>query len=506
MLPPMSPAGGVATWAHRATAFVREQRLLWAVTLVGFAWRAVTIAAIRPSCAMDPVVAGEGLQRLAPPPQSDCLAIGGDSLIHYIQGQQLAEGRGIISPLYWLAVGSSSPGGAKPPVYSTFLGVLQVLGIADPTWQRLLSALVGSLAIFLLGYTATVTVGRRAGLITAVLVAVNPTLWINDGSLKNDGFIVPVVALVILLAYRVAKDPRPRTAAWFGAAVGLAALTRSETSMLMVFIGVPLFWGLRRYSPSARAKLWLVAATMAVLVVFPWVMRNLVSFTNPTFMSVGTGSVLLNGSCDDAYYGENLGSLSFRCFEGEAQVVIAEGFDPRDPAADESVIDRRFMEIATPYVSDNLDRLPVVVAARVGRIYYLYDPEGSISYDIALEDRGRWQSWSALWFFYLTVPLAVYGGVVLRRRGIPLSPLVGPIAAVAFTAATTFGISRFRGPADLAMCMLAGVALDQLWRRLRSSEPADADGVAPEVGDPSAAPGELAPSGPAGPGERDGGG
>ena len=82
MLPPMSPAGGVATWAHRATAFVREQRLLWAVTLVGFAWRAVTIAAIRPSCAMDPVVAGEGLQRLAPPPQSDCLAIGGDSLIH----------------------------------------------------------------------------------------------------------------------------------------------------------------------------------------------------------------------------------------------------------------------------------------------------------------------------------------------------------------------------------------------------------------------------------------
>lgn len=468
----MSESEGAPSWPQRALAFVRSTRLLWAITLAGFAWRVVTIVAIRPTCALIPISAGQGYDTLSLDPQPKCLTIGGDSLVHYLQGRFFAEGKGIISPIFWVELGKFTPGGAKPPIYSGFLGVLYALGIHDPTWQRILSALVGSLAIFLLGYTATVVVGRRVGLIAAVLVAVNPSLWINDGALKNDGFVVPFVALAILLAYQVARNPRPRTAAAFGAAVGFSALVRSESSFLLLFIGVPLFWGLHQISTRGRVKLWLLAATVAGAIMFPWIVRNMISFENPTLMSVGTGSVLLNGSCDDAYYGENIGSLSFECFKGGGQLVLLESFDPRDPAADESVVDKRFMDLATPYVKEHLGRLPVVMAARVGRIYHVYEPFDTVRYDIAFEDRGAWQSWSGLWFFYATVPLAIYGAVLLRRRHIPISPLVGVIVGVGFTAAVTFGITRFRGPADLAMCMLAAVAIDRLWARYLDKVPA----------------------------------
>lgn len=453
------------SWPKRAIEFVRDHRVLWGITLAGFVWRAITIVVIRPSCPMPTYVARQGFDSLNLDPQASCMTIGGDSLVHYLQGRFLAEGEGIVSPIFWLEFGEMTPGGAKPPIYSSFLGVLYALGITDPTWQRLLSALVGSLAIFILGYTAKKVVSPRAGIITAVLVAICPSLWINDGSLKNDGIVAPFVALVVLLAYEVWRNPRPRTAVAFGLAIGFAGLARSESLSLVAFIGIPLYLGLRRLSLAGRAKLWLLSVLMAVLVVYPWVVRNLVSFENPVLMSVGAGNVLLNGSCDQTYYGDDLGGLSFRCYEGAGVEALDEAFDPQDPDADESVVDARLMEVARPYVTEHLDRLPVVLAARVARIYHLYDPFGTVRYDIAFEDRGRWQSWSGLWFFYASLPFAAYGAVVLRRRQIPISPLLGPIAGVAFTAAVTFGITRFRGPVDLVLCMLAGVAVDALLSR-----------------------------------------
>ena len=46
------------------------------------------------------------------------------------------------------------------------------------------------------------------------------------------------------------------------------------------------------------------------------------------------------------------------------------------------------------------------------------------------------------------------GFVVLRRRRVPISPLVAAIAAVTITAATTYGIIRFRVPGDVVFVTL----------------------------------------------------
>jgi hypothetical protein len=62
--------------------------------------------------------------------------------------------------------------------------------------------------------------------------------------------------------------------------------------------------------------------------------------------------------------------------------------------------------------------------------------------------------------FYLLFPLAVVGGFVLRRRQIPVFPLIATFAVVTLIAVAFYGWVRFRVPAEVAIVVLAGVAID----------------------------------------------
>jgi hypothetical protein len=75
--------------------------------------------------------------------------------------------------------------------------------------------------------------------------------------------------------------------------------------------------------------------------------------------------------------------------------------------------------------------------------------------------------------YYVLVPLAVYGLILLRRRRVPVCPLVSTFALVALVAVLIYGDVRFREPAEISLVILAAVAVDRLWRRLRGEE----DGV-----------------------------
>lgn len=392
--------------------------------------------------------------------------MGGDSLLHYVQARLLAQGNGYASPIFYIQTGKITPGGAKPPIYTTFLAFFELIGIHSLTFQRVASAAVGALGIYLLGLVAWKIAGKRAGIIAAVLASAYPMMWINDGELKNDGFIVPFVALVMLAAYRLRDDPRPRSAALFGAAVGVSALTRSETLLLIVLVGVPLCFWLPKLSMNVRLKLFTVALVSTMAIVMPWIVRNLVSFEHPAFMSVGTGSVLLNGSCDDTYYGDSLGTLSFKCFDGVYGPLLVKASEPNSPIRDESDLDATFMSVARPYIENHADRLPVVMVARVGRMFEFYKPFDNVRYNSSIEDRGTWQPWAALYFYWAMLPFGLIGVVKLRRSGVALSPLLGPIVGVTITAAITFGIARYRAQSDAALVILAAVGIDLCFQHI----------------------------------------
>src|SRR5204863_10152703 len=68
---------------------------------------------------------------------------------------------------------------------------------------------------------------------------------------------------------------------------------------------------------------------------------------------------------------------------------------------------------------------------------------------------------------YLLMPLALFGAVVLRRRGRPLSILLAPIVLVTITAALTYGGLRLQHAAEIPLVVLAAVAADGVVARRR---------------------------------------
>jgi hypothetical protein len=79
------------------------------------------------------------------------------------------------------------------------------------------------------------------------------------------------------------------------------------------------------------------------------------------------------------------------------------------------------------------------------------------------EGRETAVSWAGFVTFWLLVPLAVAGGVILRRRRVPITPLVAQFVIVTVIAAAIYGLVRFRIPAEVSIVVLAAVALDAWW-------------------------------------------
>ena len=80
----------------------------------------------------------------------------------------------------------------------------------------------------------------------------------------------------------------------------------------------------------------------------------------------------------------------------------------------------------------------------------------------------------ALYAYWLVVPFAVIGSVLLYRRRVTLIPLFAQVLMVTFVAASAYGAVRFRIPAEVALIALAAVALDAGLTAIRPARPAAA--------------------------------
>ena len=77
-------------------------------------------------------------------------------------------------------------------------------------------------------------------------------------------------------------------------------------------------------------------------------------------------------------------------------------------------------------------------------------------------ERANWFGLAGCWALMLLAP---FGILVLRRRGQPAFILIAPVLLVLLVTATSYGILRFRAPADVALVVLGALALDALLGR-----------------------------------------
>ena len=398
----------------------------------------------------------------------------GDAYFYHESSNLIASGKGFINPIDWIENHVRIQAADHPPLYLVYLAGWSWLGVTSTTGHLLVSTLLGAATIAVTAYAGKEIAGPRVGLIAAVLVCVYPNVWAPDGMLLSETMAILTVALTMLLAYRFWHHPSLARAAWMGLAVGLAALSRSELILLSVLVIVPLVLLVRSVALRRRIGWIAAAAAVCLATLAPWVGFNMSRFDHPVYLSAGYEITLSTATCDLTWYGEFTGYWNIQC---PIQVLQRHGVD--SSGADQSELAKLFRNDSIDYIRNHEKRLPYVVLARWGRITGLYNPLQQTNLDHFPEGRNLGVARAALAGWYVIAPLAIGGALVLRRRRIPVFPLLAPPIVVFIAVTITFATTRYRASAEGALCLLAAVGVDALigmYERLRD-DPEDAPPV-----------------------------
>jgi 4-amino-4-deoxy-L-arabinose transferase-like glycosyltransferase len=317
-------------------------------------------------------------------------------------------------------------------------------------------ALVFVASVIVAGITVRDLVGERAGILAATVFATFPLLWVNPATVGPETTVIAVTTLLVFASVRFWSRPSSGHAALVGLALGLCALTRTDLVALVVLVGLPLGLLVKGASGKVRLRSLAVMGIIALLVVGPWVGRNLSLFGHTVVLSEEYGPVVAGANCAVTASGGLEGWWSHTCLAR----VPATGQDPSVTTADQ-------VHVGRVYVTDHLGSSVGVAAVRLGRVWNVYRPLQGVNLEVGT-GRPAWVSRLGLWYFYVLVPVAVLGALVLRRRHLLVFPFVALILLSSLTAVLAFGDARFAVEADVAMAMLAGVAIDAVLIRLRS--------------------------------------
>jgi 4-amino-4-deoxy-L-arabinose transferase-like glycosyltransferase len=370
--------------------------------------------------------------------------LAGDALVYHYVASALVHGHGFSNGGLTLH-GPFRPTAEHPPLFSLLLAGFDELGLTSFNSQRAALCLLGTAAVILTGLLGRRVAGPGVGLIAAAIAAVYPNLFMIDGMMLAESLYVPLIALVLLLAYRVIDRPSAGRSAALGVAIGLAALTRSEALLLVPLLALPIALRIR----PGRLRVISACTAAALLVISPWLVRNWAVMDRFPLLSTNGALTSAAANCDYAYYHE-VGFFSGPCAIDTPCVKL-------DEVHEASCLEH----LARVYVVHHLRRVPVVVLAREGRAWDLYGQDRDLRY-ASLGGRDFTVGQAGLGMYLLLLPLAAIGIIGLRRRKLLVFPLLAPLGLVAIAAATTWGFSRYRAAAEVPLIVLAGAGIQAL--------------------------------------------
>jgi len=380
----------------------------------------------------------------------------GDPYYYHHGANLLADGEGYVHPYQFLLFGVRMPGADHPPGFMTVLAGFSWLGLRTFFQHQVIACLLGTVGVATMGLAGRRIAGERVGLIVAAMAAISPNLFYFDGMVVSETMVVATTAAILLAAYRWWDRPTTASALMFGGVIGVASLVRSEAILLGPLIAVPLVWW-RRGEPGAtsarRRSVGQLAAAGAVaaVVIAPWVGYNMARFEEPVTLSAQFDQTLGTANCHEVYHDDRVGYWSLACIQATEHLV---------PEGDASAQGKGFRRIAFEYARDQSDRVPYVVAARVGRTFGLYQPQEQIFLDTSVETKEPVLGEVGLAVWYAVAVTGAIGLVGLRRAGRPVFPILAVVASVVVIVAVIYGNTRFRLPAELALMFPAAVTVD----------------------------------------------
>jgi len=397
----------------------------------------------------------------------------GDGIWYHSQAQIIADVHRYLAPGEYVFKAQRIPTAEHPPLFPALLAVVVWSGHRSVVALQVTCAFLGAAGIPVVGLVGRRVGGARVGVIAAFLCAVAPSLWQYDHLILSESLLPLTFGLLLLALYGFWDDPTVRRGLWTGAALGLAIYTRSELLLFTPVIAV-MVWRHPRFE-HRRTRLRAVAAIglVTAALILPWTVRNLLVLDRPVAFTNNLESVIGGANCKPVYTGKFIGSWSPFC-----------NLDNMPEHTDQSERFALLRYRGFQYASRHLDQLPAVFAARIGRTWEVYQPFQGLG------GEGRPD---ALWIastvsFWLLAVLGTIGAVRLRRRHVPIWPLVSMAPFVTAMSVLSYGFVRLRVPLDVALIILAAVPLAHWFGRDPAAEVDRADQPDPAAVTPDDAP------------------
>jgi 4-amino-4-deoxy-L-arabinose transferase-like glycosyltransferase len=379
----------------------------------------------------------------------------GDFHFYNWSADLIAQGHGYVDPFKLIDGHGYAATATHPPLWSYVLSVSSwIFGSSSHIGDfapaafvphRMTSALVGTGAVVAVGLLGRKVGGARTGLVAALLAAVYPEMVATDGSVMSESLYALLLVTALVLAYRVLEQPTWKRGLALGLVIGLATLTRSESGLLLLIVAVPAAW-----RAPARWRVIGAAVLGAAVLLVPWGVRNYSVFHQVVPVSTNEGAGIGGANCATTYHGQLIGYTDFTCLS------------KADPKLNEAQQSDHWRSQGITYAKHHAGRLPVVVLARVGRAFDLYQT--------------RWQTrlaeahppkveGVAVAVYILLLPVALLGVLVLRRRGAPLFILLAPAITTVVAATTIHGLPRYSYGFQVVMVVLCASAALHVYDR-----------------------------------------
>jgi len=171
----------------------------------------------------------------------------------------------VLHPSLWATLRAVAHTENTPPLWYVIAWAdSRVLGTGEVA-LRLPSALAGVATVPVMGAIARELADRRAALLAAALVAVNPLfVWYSQEARAYELFVL-TAALAMLFFVRAERDPTPARMAWFALGGALALLTHYFAVFLLIPMVLWLAWEQwRRRSGGGRATPLAIGALAVV--------------------------------------------------------------------------------------------------------------------------------------------------------------------------------------------------------------------------------------------------
>jgi hypothetical protein len=402
----------------------------------------------------------------------------GDDLWYHWVALRIADGQGFT---VGLGPGVNIQGAGvvtagHPPLFPALLAVASKLGLRSYHEHLLVGCAFGAGTVVAIAAIGRRLAGPAIGIAAAALAAIYLPLIANDSMLMSESLYGLMIALTILAALRFLERPGAGRGVLVGAAIGFAALTRSE-ALLLILLLVPFL--LRRVD-SGRLRSGTVIVVAAVVVVVPWCIRNTAVFDRPTTITTGDGGVIAGANLHSTYYGRLLGGWDL------AGLAPAPRLAPGP--YNEAAAGERLRSRGIAYARRHAGRVPVVAAVRILRTWGLYpfSPREQVAFWVFTANHVQRLEWATLISHWLAMLLAIPGILWMRARRMPLAPLLAPLVLVTVVSMLFFGDFRFRQTANPSLVILATLGLAAARVKVSEARARRSDKAAPPAGSSSA--------------------